>query len=591
MEAVVSTQTAQEGPAGAPAHAEESVGAAPHAMQALRSIQVAFAGHNRSEDLGDLRLVAAGLRAACDLLVGAGLRDARLITGLAPGADCLAAQCWNEAALGPVHALFPFLDETPDACGEGLSQSTTWLDGGGTRHIGRNPYLAQTRWLIGAADLLIVVWTGEHARGAGGTADAVRLALEHGVPVLWVRPGDGAAIRLIRPEYLDEDFGFLEFLEQLRAGHEPLVTLASRQNVRGALRGPRFEDGPPDAEDEDVASFDRRVDHRSIAWLWRTYALFRRTLGGRAPAQDPHDPPEDLAAQPGFARLTAAHVAADARASRLGAIHRSQQVLLLGVAILTAVMASASAVWPVIKLGTVMAELTLALAALVVWMASERGRRHERWARARGLAEDLRIERVAWVLGVSTTHHGPNARGPRPALRIRRASGLPLGAYDPGRVRRWGAWAIHELIAGQAAYHRGQSTINGRIAHRVHQVENGSFAVLISVLVVYLLTSAAMALTRSEPPHWIADLVVVAGAIVPAIGAASLALEATLSLGEQSQRSRLLAAQLDSIQAHLGAEPGLEALQAAARSAIQLTRAQEAHWGEGTVRRRLFRGG
>ncbi len=567
------------GPLGE-ASAEQRAARPPRTLQ---SAQVAFAGHNRSEDLGDPDEVAAGLRAACAMITEAGAGGARLMTGLAPGADCLAARCWRDAGMGPVHAVFPHLDDEPGDCGEGLMQSATWLDGRSTGANGRSPHLAQTRWLVGAADLLIVVWTGEHPRGAGGTADAVRLALEHGVPVLWVRPGEATAIRLIRPEYLDEDFGFLEFLEQLRAAREPLVSAASAEGLHRVLLDlglaelpePEATNPPPD----------------SLAWLWGTYAAFRRTLGGRQEPREAIPPPPDLQAQPGFARLTAAHMAADLQASRLGAIHRSQQLLLLGAAILTAMLAAASAAWPQIKLGAVLAELALALAALLVWRVSERGRRHERWAEARGLAEDLRMERVAWALGVSTTPHGLTAAEPRPARNVRRAAGLPHGGYLPERVRGWGAWAMDELVAGQAAYHRGQSAINGHIGHRVHQLENGSFGLLIAVLVCYLALASGMALQDKEAPHWVADLVVMVGSIVPAIGAASLALEATLSLGEQAQRSRVLAGDRLQPSGQAGPEAGLEALQGAVKAAIRLTRAQEVHWGDGAVRRRLFRGG
>jgi len=99
-----------------------------------------------------------------------------------------------------------------------------------------------------------------------------------------------------------------------------------------------------------------------------------------------------------------------------------------------------------------------------------------------------------------------------------------------------------------------------------------------------------MALFGHQGPHWLTSLVGVAGAIVPAIGATCLALEAALSLGEQAARSKVLAGRLDAIAADLEPDATLETLQAAARSAIRLQRAQENHWSEGTVRRRLIRG-
>jgi hypothetical protein len=543
--------------------------------------QVAFAGHNRPGDLGDPAEVAAGLREATIMLSAAGISQARLLTGLAPGADLLAARAWRAARLGPVHGVFPFLDDKPPRGMARLVEQATWLDGASTREAGRNPYLTLTRWLIGAADLLVVVWTGKDARGAGGTADAVRLALEHRIPVLWIQPVKGSRLRLIRPEHLGEDFGFLEFLEEVRFARPPLVTPASPESLHAALS----EIGLARTLTERDEATDRP---RRPA---RAYRLFRRWLGGKASPAGPQPAPADLQAQPGFVGLSAAQVQADDRANRLGALHRSHQVILLGVAILAATAGSASALWPSLKVAMVAVELVLAVGALLIWRDSERERRHQRWGEARRLAEDLRLERAAWTLGVSTAPHGLNLTSTEAARHARRLAGLPAGAFDAARVSTWGRWAMAELVGGQAAYHRSQGAINARISHRVHQIENGSFAVLLATLVGYLATTGVMTLLGRETPHWLAGVVFMAGAIVPAIGAAGLALEATLSLGEEAQRSSTLAGHLETLAERLGPEPGLEAFQSIARSAIRLQRAQEDHWAEGSMRRRLVRGG
>jgi len=548
----------------------------------LHFTQVAFAGHNRPEDLGDPVAALASLRSAFAMLSEAGVSEARLVTGLAPGADLLAARAWRDEGLGPIHAVFPFLDTPFEPGSEALIESATWLDGRTSESLGRNPHLSQTRWLIGAADLLVVVWTGEHARGAGGTADAVRLALEHGIPVLWAQPGERTTLRIIRPEHLDEDFGFLEFLDELQFAREPLVRAANPKALHDALA----DLGLGDVHDEiDLPVSGRREPHSNV------YRLFRRWLGGRSTPFAGAQPPADLLAQPGFARLTEAYAAADARASALGSVHRSHQVILLAVAILMAFVGSASALWPEIKLASVTAELMLAVFALLLWADAERGRRNERWGHARRLAEDLRRERVAWAIGVSTVPHGIGLSSVKPARHVRRLAGLPNGAFGAERVGAWGAWAVDELIAGQAHYHRGQSVINGRIAHRVHQVENASLAILLSGLLVYVAAAFGMSILGAEAPHWLGGLVTVAGAIVPSIGAAGLALEATLSLGEQAQRSRVLAGRLDVLARDIGPGAQLEEVQAAAKAAIRLQQAQEDHWTEGAVRRRLFRGG
>jgi hypothetical protein len=410
--------------------------------------------------------------------------------------------------------------------------------------------------------------------------------------VLWIKPGDPDVLRLIRPEHLDEDFGFLEFLEELRFGRTPLVRAASPAAVHEALADLGLRaDPPPDGGEAGPGTAPPPRRHRRDG-NWRTYALFRRILGGRAPPSERLPTPPDLAAEPGFVLLTQAQAAADEEASRLGAVHRSHQVILLAVAILAAIAGSASGIWPNTKLLMVCIEIFLALGAFFVWLDSERGRRHHRWGDARRLAEDLRLERVAWTLGVSTVPHGANLLSSSAQARhVRRRAGLPSGAFGPDRVATWGAWAIDELIAGQAAYHRAQSTINGRVSHRVHQLENGSFALLMVVLLAYVAATLGMAAFGEHTPHWLSTLVAVAGSIVPAIGAACLALEATLALGEQAERSRVLAVRLEAIVDDLGPEPNLEAHQSAAKAAIRLQRAQENHWAEGAVRRRLMRAG
>jgi len=545
----------------------------------LGFVQVAFAGHNRTTDLGDKAVMAGELKAAFAMLAKAGVTEARLLTGLARGADILAARAWREAGMGPVHAVFSFLTDTPGRDATDLLEQGTWLDGAATRDSGRNPYLAQTRWLIGAADLLVVVWTGKHARGAGGTADAVRLALEHGVPVLWLQPG-GTGPKLIRPERLEEDFGFLEFLEQLTFTGTPLVQQATPAALRHALADldlvrklePLGAGGLSDPENLPMP---------------RAYRLFLRVLGGRSIPQPPHPVPADLEAQEGFLRLTHAHSRADRQANELGAVHRSHQVILLMVAILAAVAGSASSLWPDVKITMVSVELVLAIVALMIWRDSERGLRHQRWGEARRLAEDLRLERAAWAIGVSTAPHGVHLTSTADARHERRMASLPTGRFDQERIDAWGKWAMDQLVAGQAAYHRQQSGINGRVSHRVHQLDIFSFFVLLTMLLGYLGAVAAMAIVGRDTPHWLSGIVFMTGAIVPAIGAAGLALEATLSLGEEAQRSRVLAERLDALANDAG--PGR--YPAVANAAIRLQRVQEDHWAEGVVRRRMVRGG
>lgn len=571
--------------------------AASAAAPGLITLQVAFAGHNRAPDLGHHPPILEGLLAAFNLIKTAHRGSARLLTGLASGADELAAAAWRQAGLGPIHAVFPFLHDpdAPPVGPDGVAESATWLDGEATETEGRNPHLKQTRLIIETADLLVVVWTGERARGAGGTADAVRYALDLGLPVLWIKPSEPGALRLIRPEDLPSDFDFHEFQEALQAGRRAHIEPASLENLREVMwaRAPS-EPSPPAAEPQaNPSGLLNRIDEWLHGWLWKTYGVFRKVVGGKVdPVPPGPDVPDDLAAQRGFQTLTAAYLKADQHANRLAAVHRSEQVLLIFAMVMAAAVGSAWVVWPQVKVPAVTIELLLALSALWVWSRAQRARQHERWSEERLLAEQLRHERAGWALGVSVASTGGRDQHRRTddlARQTLRSAGLPHGRFDTERVRRWGAWSMNELIDGQSAYHRAISARDGRIAHRIHTVEDGSFVFLLIVLGGYLALYFGLHLVDAHPPHWMAGAVSMVGTIVPAMAAASMALEAKLEFKEQSDRSQRVAAHLEQLAGRLDPEPSFSGLQSAARAAMRWHITEASRWQEGAQRRRLFR--
>lgn len=563
----------------------------------MTTYQFAFAGHNRPDDLGHVKQVSEGLDAAFDLLKRAGVDQARLLSGLAAGADDLATAAWRRAKLGPIHAVLPFLEDAVDSPigAEGVVQSATWLDGRSTEVGGRSAHLKQARLIVERADLLVVVWTGARARGAGGTADAVRCALEMGLAVLWVSPSEPGQLRLIRPEKLPFDFDFHEFQEGLEAGCFSHVELAKAENLRAVLN----LDAAPAPRDEGDDGVDLtneaggKVDNWLHGWLWKTYGTFRRIAGGRVSGIVAGLPiPPDLSAQPGFHLLNSAYLKADHSANRLAAVHRSQQILLVLMMVTAAIVASAPALWPNLKVATASIELLLSLMALWVWSRAARARQNERWSEERHLAERLRLERAGWALGVSllSARARTDARNDGELARdVLRDAGLPHGKFDSARVTRWGAWAMSELVAGQAAYHRATSIRDGKIAHRIHRAENMSFVLLLVILSTFLLLKLAMDVMGAELPHWVSAIVTMAGTVIPSVAAATMALEAKLEFKEQSERSERIAERLDDLAIRLGPEPSFDNLQSAARAAMQWHMAQENHWREGAGRRRLFR--
>ena len=559
----------------------------------MGELRVAFAGHNRPEDLGDLREIDRQLGEAFTLF---GETRGVLVTGLATGSDRHAAAAWASGGRGSIHAVLPHLTDTvPKELAAAVSK-TTWLDGAAAELTGRNAHLIQTRWVLEDADVLVAVWTGEPARGAGGTADAVRIALKRGIPVLWVEPRRPGQARWISPEALDPDFGFLEFLEQLRLEQPWLVGPATPEIVAKALQswasGPAKASSPPKWRQLRIARLWQQLLDRTV---WRTFAAYRRLVGGRpVRGRERLRVPDDLLGQPGFATLTAAYEEMDARANHLSAVHRSQQVFQASVMILAVAIGSAPAVWPGLKIYAVTGELVLALATFLVWMSAVRSERTRRWGEARRMAEQLRLERAAWAIGLSTRDDRRfNSTGPAAQLALawRRRVGGPEGRFDEARVQRWGAWAREELIQGQVAYHRIQGHLNHRLAHRGHSIENMVFWLLVIVLLTYIVAFAWSRHVGGEVPHWLGGMVILTGAITPAFGAASLALDAALAFSEQGRRSDAICGALSAIAEAIGPDASLEALQRAARASIRLQVSQEDNWSDDTTHRHIVRGG
>lgn len=146
-------------------------------------------------------LVARGVDAALDLV--AATRPGRrltVLTALAEGADRIVA----ERALARPDAGFVVVLPMPES--EYLAGFTSAASRREYRALERRAratirllppeppiaaFAALGRWLVDHSEVLLAVWDGEPARGPGGTAEVVGLAIDAGLPVLRVRPGEG----------------------------------------------------------------------------------------------------------------------------------------------------------------------------------------------------------------------------------------------------------------------------------------------------------------------------------------------------------------------------------------------------------------
>ncbi len=629
-------------------------------------VTVGFTGHRAVGDPDEARrLVRAALAIvgeAFDLLIASPLAESydgaarlRLVVGQAPGADRVAAEVWREEGLGEVHAVYPFKAPTgeaaytdrpesgdPDTRVEPTPEFAPWtgFDAYGLGLESDQAHAEVGRWLVRHADLLIGWWNGEPGKGPGGVADTMIRALDRGLPVIWLQPGDGR-VRLIAPGASRRHADAAEAIKGVGDLAGPLSSQALAELLRPALSPP----GDPESNPHDpevVARLDYvAVDPLRVRpglyglgqrflnrTLWRSYRLFE-SLAGREPPIEASAPPipPGLSGEPGFARLQAASAEAGARADELSAIHRSQQLLLIVLAIaavlvgalpplltagldnppraqagatfaraeaLNKAAADAARAAASVHAGAAGVEFCLGLLAAGVAFTARRAHRHRRWSDARRLAERLRGAIATWPLGFDVADGRLSPPQTWTEWRVRavlRAAGPRRGWLTRERFARTADWAAGQLIDSQIAYHDRQRRVAHRIERVVRGIEGGSFAVLMLTLAGYVALVVGLRLAQAPPPPpTISALVTLLSAVSPAIGAGCLALDATNGFGEIALHSERLKSEFEHRRRELGG--GVDEyhhVQAVIRSAAQLLRDENDAWRDSLLRRRIVR--
>jgi len=599
---------------------------------------VGFTGHRAVEDM------AAAERAIGEALVVVGEAFAKLIrtshmaafdgaprmqliVGAAPGTDRIIAAAWRAAELGPVHPIFPFRDavtgaaytDLPGLGGEDTRVEPVAQSGGWTGldsvslGLERNQGHAEVgRLIVRHADLLLCWWNGQPPPGPGGAGDTLRRALERGLPVIWLKPGETRP-HLVDPARLRQHADAAEAMVQLETIAEPLSADRLADLLAGVLVPPATSDGgSPHSESSartDYATVDplKRMPQPIGALqavldrtLWRFFRSFQLIAGGMQPPTDPDAPPPALlASQSGFRRLQAATDEAIARANHLSSVHRSEQLLLIVIAIAAVFVGALPALVDGGKaLGSSHAlaaevEFALGVGAFFLAAAAARHHRHRRWSDARRLAERLRAATATWPLGmdIADAHAQPPPSWTEWRARaVVRAAGLPLGWIDRPRLDADATWLARQLIGGQIDYHARQHRIAENIERFVRRIESAAFAVLMLTLLTYLL----MYWIGWPPlPHWVGGFVTLVSAVSPAVGAGCLALEATNGFGELALHSERLEVEFEDMRARLGPvdKASYHHIQSIIRRAAVLVVEDADAWRDRVLRRRIVRGG
>jgi len=391
-----------------------------------------------------------------------------------------------------------------------------------TRHAPFLHYTSQRAQLAGQilleqCDILIAVWDGESTIAQGGTGHTAKVALEAGIPVLWMDPNDPEKVRLIR------------LPEELEASSDPLEPDQMETAIVSAVKSAIGLGQPPHGGRSAGLGAVSQKAWRGASSV--TSHAFRRveTLFGESgwarkfrSIRQHYESPDNVAdgghaallgaigslGKDGQSLRTAVEVKAlpafawtDAIASQMADRYRSGMVInftLGALAIISGVLylplVDTSQKWMFASI-----ELGLLLAIVVNTVAGQKLRLHGRWLETRRVAEYGRHAPLLYVFGVAR----PLGRWPA-ALRslwpewyarmVVRNMGLVPTRVDSAYLRTAAQTLRDHFVDPQVGYHLTKSDRLHRAHHTIERVAERLFALAILVVTTFLTLAALAAL-------------------------------------------------------------------------------------------------
>jgi hypothetical protein len=420
--------------------------------------------------------------------------------------------------------------------------------------------------MIEQSDLVIGIWDGVSRAYVGGTGHSITVALDHGVPVLWIDPAKPDGWRILRAP------------EALAAPHA--VAAAGRDAELAALVQAALH--PPGDES---AAMTREVWHDRSSRIWTVYRRVEALFGGeprplRSLAQR-YEAPDAIAGGSGAPLLAAAgalpggdaelgarierellrrYAWAEGVAARLADVYRggmTANFLLGGLAVVIGIayqpFASAAQKWAFAG-----AEFLLLVAILLITGLGNRGRWHGRWLAMRRVAEYLRHAPLLALLGVARAPgrwpQGQGALWPEFAARqAARAVGLPAAALSPAYLRAVLGGVLAAHVTGQRDYHRAKAARLTRVHHRLDRLSTGLFLLAVLSVASYLLVKggAALHLLPAAWPEVLTKPTTFLGVALPTFGGAIAGIRYFGDFERFAAISAVAAAKLDGLAARI----------------------------------------
>jgi hypothetical protein len=397
---------------------------------------------------------------------------------------------------------------------------------------GDSPYVTVGEVVLSHSDILVAIWDGAPANGAGGTADVVARARAQGMPVFWLETDSNAVWLSVLPEEKDSKEEVVESKKRpgWTAANTDMDSAVSRC-VKRILPPPwlaKPEQTSATAEGKEAAREEadlipacgancRQKTWLSHLWKWFvTLTTFFTKKPEPAPQYeswqpDPFEKQYNLVNNP---------------AIRLAGQYRGAFLLIysLGLgAVIFALLSYAapglSEVWVLCELGAVLIVFYLAWCIRTrLW--------HQRTVDCRYLAEQLRILRYLYPLGLGATEPILPAHHMHGDLRqswmqwrlkaIMRATSLPNAKVTPRYLEHCYKAILEDWVDGQIHYHDGNENRMHTIDHRLHKL--GISAIVLAFLACVVELALHLYGGRIEIPGLVPWVIVFAAGL-PALSA------------------------------------------------------------------------
>jgi hypothetical protein len=498
------------------------------------------------------------------------------VSPLAEGADQVAAEVALQLGYR-LHAVLPFesseyrRDMGGDAAGarfdDFLARSDTRLELPGNRSNEPEAYAMAGRATVAHCDLLIAIWDGLKARGRGGTAEVVEVAIARGTPVIHLLPG-----RSEEPKLLWAAFDPVVDTSGVDPMSERPLDIAHVNQMLAAILLP-----PPGAQEkkfvegffaERIPRFRVRTEYALMLALARVRKIrlrdfteahtarmiqeewqhYRKTCAAGQKVSAPLDLLEET------------YSWCDHLATHLAQKYRSGHIFSFVMGGLAVCMGLAAFMFPHLKFQEAFAETVITVAIILNAHIGSKNEWHRRWLDYRQLAERLRPMRSLKLLGVAAPDPPGTETNPVPqrwidwyAGGVWRAMGCTSGSIDRESAASLAEAIGDHEVAPQVSYHHRNAKVIQLLDERLEKFGTMLFFVTLISSNITLVGLAVGSSIVSTYSNWFT--LVSAG--FPALATAVFGIRFQGDFGGDALRSLASANKLGQIDQELRKDPGL----------------------------------